>query len=64
VDTTGAGDAWVAGVLAALSGAGPLEALGASALASAGALGARVAARVVARPGAVAGLPRPGEISV
>ncbi|MFT3915704.1 MAG: carbohydrate kinase [Anaeromyxobacteraceae bacterium] len=64
VDTTGAGDAWVAGVLASLATAEPLEALGAPALAAAGALGARVAARVVAQPGAVAGLPRIGEISV
>jgi fructokinase len=63
VDTTGAGDAFVAGLLAALArgGAGPLAEAD---LSRAVRFANRVAARVVARVGAVAGLPRASEISI
>jgi fructokinase len=65
VDTTGAGDGFVAGLLSVLArapaspGALPLASLGAAAT-----LGCRVAGRVCTRLGAVAGLPRAGDISV
>ena len=64
VDTTGAGDAFVAGLLSVLARAGPIEALPRAALERAARFATRVAARVVTRVGAVAGLPRAGEISV
>lgn len=64
VDTTGAGDAFLAGVLAKVVHSFPDIELDEDALIRAGSLGARMAARVVACPGAVAGLPRRGEISV
>jgi fructokinase len=64
VDTTGAGDAFVAGLLSVLSRAGPLEALPVATLERAARFATRVAARVVTRVGAVAGLPRADEISV
>jgi fructokinase len=64
VDTTGAGDAFVAGLLAALARAGPVEALPRGDLERAVRFATRVAARVVTRVGAVAGLPRAGEISI
>jgi fructokinase len=62
VDTTGAGDGFVAGLLAALARwPSPAEVPGAE-LERAVAFACRVAARVVGRVGAVAGLPRAGEI--
>jgi sugar/nucleoside kinase (ribokinase family) len=64
VDTTGAGDAFVAGLLSIVSRAGPLEALPRAELERAVRFASRVAARVVTRVGAVAGLPRAHEISV
>jgi fructokinase len=64
VDTTGAGDAFVAGLLSVLSRAGPIEALSLAALERAARFATRVAARAVTRVGAVAGLPRAGEISI
>jgi fructokinase len=64
VDTTGAGDAFVAGLLSALARAPSIEALSRDELERAARLATRVAARVVTRVGAVAGLPRAGEISV
>jgi len=62
VDTTGAGDAFVAGLLAALARWPSLAAVPAPELERAAAFACRVAARVVERVGAVAGLPRAGEI--
>ena len=59
VDTTGAGDAFVAGLLAALA---RWPSMSAPELERAAAFACRVAARVVERVGAVAGLPRAGEI--
>lgn len=64
VDTTGAGDAFVAGLLSVLARAGPPKALGRPAIEAAVRFANRVAARVVTRVGAVAGLPRAGEISI
>jgi fructokinase len=64
VDTTGAGDAFVSGLLAALARAGPPRGIAAADLARAVRFANRVAARVVARVGAVAGLPRAGEICI
>ena len=64
VDTTGAGDAFVAGFLAAVAGRGDPADLPREDLERAAAFACRVAGRVVARAGAVAGLPRKGEISV
>lgn len=64
VDTTGAGDAFVAGLLSAIARRGDPAALSAGELERAAAFACRVAARVVSRVGAVAGLPRRGEISI
>lgn len=64
VDTTGAGDAFVSGLLSVLARAGPPEALGRGELERAVAFANRVAGRVVGRVGAVAGLPRLDEISI
>jgi fructokinase len=64
VDTTGAGDAFVAGFLSAIARRGDPVALSRAELERAAAFACRVAARVVSRVGAVAGLPRQGEISV
>jgi sugar/nucleoside kinase (ribokinase family) len=62
VDTTGAGDAFVAGLLSVLARSGPPAALARLDLERAAAFACRVAGRVVAHAGAVAGLPRAGEI--
>jgi fructokinase len=62
VDTTGAGDAFVAGLLAALARWPSPAEVPAPELERAAAFACRVAARVVTRFGAVAGLPRAGEI--
>jgi fructokinase len=64
VDTTGAGDGFVAGLLSVLARSGPIEALPVEALERAVAFANRVAGRVVGRVGAVAGLPRAAEISI
>lgn len=64
VDTTGAGDAFVAGLLSALARAGPIAALSRSELERAVRFASRVAARACTRVGAVAGLPRASEISI
>lgn len=65
VDTTGAGDGFVAGLLSALGRAeGPPEGLPFPALIAAAAFANRVAGRVCTRIGAVAGLPRASDISV
>jgi fructokinase len=64
VDTTGAGDAFVAGLLAAIRGGGPVEALPRADLERAIAFANRVAGRVCTRVGAVAGLPRAADVSV
>lgn len=64
VDTTGAGDAFVAGFLSAVARRGDPAALPRAELERAAAFACRVAGRVVSRVGAVAGLPRKGEISV
>lgn len=64
VDTTGAGDAFVAGLLSVLARTNDPTGLPRSDLERAVAFACRVAARVVTRVGAVAGLPRRGEISV
>ena len=65
VDTTGAGDGFVAGLLSVLARAGPSPRdLPLSALVAAVAFANRVAGRVCTRVGAVAGLPRASEISV
>ena len=64
VDTTGAGDGFVAGLLAALSRSAPIAALSADELARAVRFANRVAGRVCTRVGAVAGLPRADEVSV
>jgi fructokinase len=64
VDTTGAGDGFLAGLLAALARAGPPAGLPKEELERAVRFANRVAARVVGRLGAVAGLPRRGEISI
>jgi fructokinase len=64
VDTTGAGDAFVAGFLAAIARRGSPADLSRADLERAAAFACRVAGRVVGRVGAVAGLPRAGEISI
>jgi fructokinase len=64
VDTTGAGDAFVAGFLSAVARRGDPATLSRGELERAAALACRVAARVVGRFGAVAGLPRQDEISI
>jgi fructokinase len=64
VDTTGAGDGYVAGLLAALARAGSPAAIPRAELERAVRFANRVAARVVGRVGAVAGLPRRDEISI
>jgi fructokinase len=64
VDTTGAGDGFVAGLLAAIARAGPPAAIPRAELERAVRFANRVAARVVGRVGAVAGLPRADEISI
>jgi fructokinase len=64
VDTTGAGDAFVAGLLSVLARAGPIASLSRADLERAVRFANRVAARAIGRVGAVAGLPRAGEISV
>jgi fructokinase len=64
VDTTGAGDGFVAGFLAALARAGSPGAPDRADLARAAGFACRVAGRVVGRVGAVAGLPRAREISI
>ncbi|BDG06217.1 carbohydrate kinase family protein [Anaeromyxobacter oryzae] len=65
VDTTGAGDGFVAGLLSVLSRAGaPPALLPTETLAAALRLANRVAGRVCTRLGAVAGLPRAAEISI
>ena len=64
VDTTGAGDGFVAGLLARLARLGPLESVPAAEVERALAFANRVAARVCTRAGAVAGLPRAGDVSV
>lgn len=65
VDTTGAGDGFVAGLLSVLARAeGPPERLPFPALLAATAFANRVAGRVCTRFGAVAGLPRAHDISV
>ncbi len=64
VDTTGAGDGFVAGLLSVLARAGRVASLPRAELERAVRVANRVAARVVGRVGAVAGLPRAGEISV
>jgi fructokinase len=64
VDATGAGDGFVAGLLSALGALGPPEALDRAALARAVGFANRVAGRVCTRVGAVAGLPRAGELSL
>jgi fructokinase len=65
VDTTGAGDGFVAGLLAVLAREdAPPVALPLATLAAALRLANRVAARVITHLGAVAGLPRAAEISI
>jgi fructokinase len=64
VDTTGAGDGFVAGLLAALASAPPIATLSCDDLARAVRFANRVAGRVCTCVGAVAGLPRAGEVSV
>jgi fructokinase len=64
VDTTGAGDAFVAGFLAAVARRGSPADLPRGDLERAAAFACRVAGRVVESVGAVAGLPRAGEISI
>jgi fructokinase len=64
VDTTGAGDGFVAAMLARIAGAGPVASIPAPDLGSALRFANAVAARVCTRVGAVAGLPRAGEIQV
>jgi fructokinase len=64
VDTTGAGDAFVAGLLFVLARAGPVAALPRGDLERAVRFANAVAGRVCGRVGAVAGLPRAGEISI
>jgi fructokinase len=64
VDTTGAGDAFVAGLLAAVARRGPPGEIPLGDLERAVAFACRVAGRAVGRVGAVAGLPRAGEISI
>jgi fructokinase len=64
VDTTGAGDAFVAGLLSVLARSRPIEALPFAEIERAVRFANRVAARAVTRVGAVAGLPRAGEISI
>lgn len=64
VDTTGAGDGFVAGLLSVLARRGPPQALPLDEVVAAVAFANRVAGRVCTRVGAVAGLPRASEISV
>jgi fructokinase len=64
VDTTGAGDGFVAGLLAAIVARGGVEAIPRAELHRAVAFANRVAGRVCTRLGAVAGLPRAGDVSV
>jgi fructokinase len=64
VDTTGAGDAFVAGLLSVLARGGPIEAIAFAEIERAVRFANRVAARAVTRVGAVAGLPRASEISI
>lgn len=64
VDTTGAGDGFVAGLLSVLARAGDPRALPFAELVAAVRFANRVAGRVCTRLGAVAGLPRAGEITV
>lgn len=65
VDTTGAGDGFVAGFLSVVAReAAPPRALPIETLERAARVGCRVAARVCERLGAVAGLPRASELSV
>jgi fructokinase len=62
VDTTGAGDGFVAGLLAALAEVEDVRRVAPALLERALAQGCRVAARVCARLGAVAGLPRAADL--
>lgn len=64
VDATGAGDAFVAGLLFALRGAPSMTALSSAQIERSVRFANRVAARCVSEVGAVAGLPRAGEISI
>jgi fructokinase len=64
LDTTGAGDGFVAGLLAVLAREGDLAAVPFARVVGAVGFANRVAARVCTRLGAVAGLPRTAEISV
>jgi fructokinase len=64
VDTTGAGDGFVAGLLAFLARSQPLASLPREEVARAVRFANRVAGRVCGCVGAVAGLPRSGDVSV
>jgi fructokinase len=63
VDTTGAGDGFVAGLLSRLARGGPIEEARASELESALRFACAVGSRVCTQLGAVAGLPRAAEIA-